>query len=74
MQRYGKVSLGNCLYTHNVQAIACEVLARRVVHQAAPEQIPAIMSARFRHKEIDGDVSGRVSALEMAIDSHWYDM
>ncbi|KAI0774466.1 calcium activated cation channel [Fomes fomentarius] len=53
------------------RATACEVLARRVVHQAeSPEQIEAILSARFRHKEIDGDVSGRVSALEMAIDTH----
>lgn len=54
-------------------ATACEVLARRVVHQAeSPEQIESILSARFRHKEIDGDISGRVSALEMAIDTHWY--
>ncbi|KAL7282554.1 hypothetical protein ACG7TL_004025 [Trametes sanguinea] len=52
------------------RATACEVLARRVVHQAPPEQISAVMSSRFRHKEVDGDVSGRVSALEMAIDSH----
>ncbi|OJT05336.1 Calcium channel YVC1 [Trametes pubescens] len=52
------------------RATACEVLARRVVHQAPPEKIPAIMSMRFRHKEVDGDVSGRISALEMAIDSH----
>ncbi|KAI0638379.1 hypothetical protein C8Q77DRAFT_1154034 [Trametes polyzona] len=52
------------------RATACEVLARRVVHQAPPEKISAIMSSRFRHREIDGDVSGRVSALEMAIDSH----
>ncbi|KAI0335667.1 hypothetical protein GY45DRAFT_1317046 [Cubamyces sp. BRFM 1775] len=52
------------------RATACEVLARRVVHQAPPEQISGIMSSRFRHKEADGDLSGRVSALEMAIDSH----
>ena len=54
-----------------VIATACEVLARRVIHQAPPEKLQDIMSARFRHKEIDGDISGRVSALEMAIDSHW---
>ncbi|KAI0772122.1 hypothetical protein BD413DRAFT_548533 [Trametes elegans] len=52
------------------RAIACEVLARRVLHQAPPEKISAVMSSRFRHKEVDGDVSGRSSALEMAIDSH----
>ena len=54
-----------------VIATACEVLARRVIHQAPPEKLQDIMSARFRHKEVDGDISGRVSALEMAIDSHW---
>ena len=53
-------------------ATACEVLARRVVHFAAPERVSTIMCARFRHKEIDGDISGRTSALETAIDSHWY--
>ncbi|KAI0660794.1 hypothetical protein C8Q70DRAFT_972498 [Cubamyces menziesii] len=52
------------------RATACEVLARRVVHQAPPEQVSGIMSSRFRHREADGDLSGRVSALEMAIDSH----
>ncbi|RDX53892.1 calcium activated cation channel [Lentinus brumalis] len=52
------------------RATACEVLARRVVHQAPPEKLQDVMSARFRHKEIDGDISGRVSALELAIDSH----
>ncbi|KAI0751001.1 calcium activated cation channel [Daedaleopsis nitida] len=52
------------------RAIACEVLARRALHQAPPEQVQSILSARFRHKEIDGDISGRSSALEMAIDTH----
>ncbi|KAI0375859.1 hypothetical protein BV20DRAFT_959903 [Pilatotrama ljubarskyi] len=58
-------------YDENIcRATACEVLARRVLHQAPPEKISAVMSSRFRHKEADGDLSGRVSALEMAIDSH----
>ncbi|KAI0832626.1 hypothetical protein BC628DRAFT_1347619 [Trametes gibbosa] len=52
------------------RATACEVLARRALHQAPPEKISTVMSCRFRHREVDGDVSGRVSALEMAIDSH----
>ncbi|KAH9850782.1 hypothetical protein C2E23DRAFT_887118 [Lenzites betulinus] len=52
------------------RATACEVLARRTLHQAPPDQISTVMSCRFRHREADGDVSGRVSALEMAIDSH----
>lgn len=29
------------------------------------------MSSRYIHREIDGDESEKVSALEMAIDSHW---
>ncbi|KAI0677344.1 hypothetical protein C8Q78DRAFT_1002340 [Trametes maxima] len=52
------------------RATACEVLARRVVHQAPPEKISAIMASRFCHREIDGDESGRSSALELAIDCH----
>lgn len=32
-----------------------------------------MMSTRFMHREIDGDSSDKTSALEMAIDSHWYD-
>ncbi|KAI1796187.1 calcium activated cation channel [Ganoderma leucocontextum] len=52
------------------RATACEVLARRVVHCAPPEKISTIMCNRYRHKELDGDISGRTSALEAAIDSH----
>lgn len=29
------------------------------------------MSTRFTHRELDGDVSDKNSALELAIDSHW---
>ncbi|KAH8094840.1 hypothetical protein BXZ70DRAFT_991717 [Cristinia sonorae] len=52
------------------RAIACEVLARRVIHRAPPDRITPMMSTRFMHREIDGDESEKVSALEMAIDSH----
>lgn len=52
------------------RAIACEVLARRIVHQSPPDRINAIMSTRFRHRQIDGDESDMTSALEMAIDLH----
>lgn len=52
-------------------AIACEVLARRVIHRAAPEKIHTMMSTRFVHREVDGDESDRLSAIELAIDSHW---
>ncbi len=30
-----------------------------------------MMTTRFTHRELDGDDSDKVSALEMAIDSHW---
>jgi hypothetical protein len=52
------------------RAIACEVLARRIVHNAPPERLNSIMSTRFRHEEWDGDESSLSSALELAIDSH----
>ncbi|OBZ76077.1 Calcium channel YVC1 [Grifola frondosa] len=52
------------------RAIACEVLARRVIHLAPQDKISSMMATRFTHKEVDGDTSDKVSALEMAIDSH----
>jgi hypothetical protein len=54
---------------HN-RAIACEVLARRIVHLSPPDRINSIMSTRYRHRQLDGDTSETASALEMAIDSH----
>ncbi len=30
------------------------------------------MSTRFKHRQIDGDESDMTSALEMAIDLHWF--
>ncbi|KAF8213829.1 hypothetical protein K438DRAFT_1955928 [Mycena galopus ATCC 62051] len=52
------------------RAAACEVLARRIVHLAPPGTLNEIMSARFQHVQVDGDMSDMSSALEMAIDSH----
>lgn len=52
------------------RAIACEVLARRIVYLAEPDRLCAIMSTRYRHRQVDGDVSEMSSALEMAIDQH----
>jgi len=52
-------------------AIACEVLARRIVHLAEPDRIKTLMSTRFRHRQVDGDESETSSALELAIDQHW---
>lgn len=52
-------------------AVACEVLARRIVHQSPSEKIKYLMSTRYRHRELDGDISEASSALEIAIDTHW---
>jgi len=54
------------------KAVACEVLARRIVHQAPPDRVTSIMSTRLKHRQIDGEESDMSSALELAIDSHWY--
>lgn len=47
-------------------------MARRILHQSPGDRITAIMSTRFKHRQVDGDESEMSSALEMAIDSHWY--
>ncbi|KAG2155006.1 uncharacterized protein EDB93DRAFT_1080810 [Suillus bovinus] len=52
------------------RAVACEVLARRIVHQSPTEKIKFLMSTRYRHREHDGDISEASSALEIAIDTH----
>ncbi|KAG2349128.1 hypothetical protein BDR05DRAFT_956507 [Suillus weaverae] len=52
------------------RAVACEVLARRIVHQSPSERITSLMSTRYRHHEPDGDISEASSALEIAIDTH----
>jgi hypothetical protein len=54
-----------------ISAIACEALARRIVHASPPDRLHSLMSARFKHRQLDGDLSEMSSALEMAIDSHW---
>lgn len=56
-------------YRENVgRALACETLARRVLHTVPPDRLDDIMSTRFRHAEWDGDNSTLISALELAID------
>lgn len=52
------------------RAVACEVLARKTIHVAPPDRITPMMTTRFTHRELDGDVSDKNSALELAIDSH----
>lgn len=60
------------LTSPNYAAIACEVLARRVVHLAPSDKTVSMLSTRFRFKEVDEDISEKASALELAVDSHWY--
>ncbi|EJD01312.1 calcium activated cation channel [Fomitiporia mediterranea MF3/22] len=52
------------------RAIACEVLARRIVHRAPPDRLTTTMSKRYCRLEWDGDKSELQSALELAIDTH----
>ncbi|KAG5342321.1 hypothetical protein C0989_003451 [Termitomyces sp. Mn162] len=60
-------------YGENVgRAIACEVLARRIVHLSPPDRLRSIMSSRYQHRQLGGGESDMTSALEVAIDSHWY--
>ncbi|KAF8639757.1 hypothetical protein AX17_001019 [Amanita inopinata Kibby_2008] len=52
------------------RAVACEVLARRIVHLSPRERLTSIMSTRFQHKQVDRDSSEMSSALELAIDQN----
>ncbi|KAG1815632.1 uncharacterized protein BJ212DRAFT_230992 [Suillus subaureus] len=52
------------------RAVACEVLARRIIHQSPSEKVTSLMSTRHRHREPNGDISEASSALEIAIDTH----
>ncbi|KAA1466592.1 hypothetical protein DENSPDRAFT_811729 [Dentipellis sp. KUC8613] len=51
------------------RAVACEMLARKIIHQAPRERLTAMLSTRFRHRQPDGDIE-LSSALETAIDTH----
>jgi hypothetical protein len=55
---------------NRIRAIACEVLARRIVHTVPSERMESVMSTRFRYKDNEGDTSAPVSTLETAIDHH----
>ena len=61
-----------CANSHIFTATACEVLARRIIHVSPPDRITTMMSTRYTYREVDGDVSDKISALELAVDSHWY--
>ena len=65
------IATRNYMLIMSVQAIACEVLARRIVHRLPAERLTTVMSKRYRHLEWDGDQSELQSALELAIDTHW---
>ncbi|KXN86125.1 Calcium channel YVC1 [Leucoagaricus sp. SymC.cos] len=52
------------------RAVACEVLARRIAHLFPRDKLTDVMSTRYQHLQVDGDLSETASALEMAIDQH----
>jgi hypothetical protein len=52
--------------------MACEVIARRLIHLTEPDSIKSVMSMRYKHRQIDGDESEMSNALELAIDQGWY--
>jgi hypothetical protein len=51
--------------------MACEVLARRIIHNAPRERLTYMMSNRYQALDWDGDESEPMSTLEMAVDAHW---
>ena len=58
-------------YDENMgRAIACEVLARRIVHTTPGDKLMSVMSTRYRYCARDGDISSPSSALEIAIDQN----
>jgi len=73
LDEVGPIQLIRAMIYHCIWylAVACEVLARRIVHLAPPDRLHSLMSTRFKHRQLDGDISEMSSALEMAIDSHW---
>ena len=52
------------------RATACEVLARRIVHNLPVDRLESVMSTRCRYRTSDGDISAPISCLETAIDQH----
>lgn len=52
------------------RSTACEVLARRIVHNLGLEDLEGVMSTRYRWVDRDGDTSPPASAIEIAIDQH----
>ncbi|KAG9037681.1 hypothetical protein FRB95_004527 [Tulasnella sp. JGI-2019a] len=58
-------------YDENIsRAVACEMLARKIVNKLPSEKLYTVMSDRLAFQEDDGDKSSFASALETAIDQH----
>lgn len=55
---------------HMNRKLACEVIARRTVQLFPPERQHIVLSTRYTHIELDGDVSLPLSAIELASDEH----
>ncbi|KZS98082.1 hypothetical protein SISNIDRAFT_481943 [Sistotremastrum niveocremeum HHB9708] len=53
------------------RAIACEVLARKIIHKFGSDRLASVMSTRYRYRKRDSkEESSMASALELAIDQH----
>lgn len=53
-------------------AVACEVLARKIVHASPRDRLAHIMSTRYKYKEDNAEFEDMSSALELAIDQNWF--
>ena len=67
LARYSRVVLP-IRYLQNVRDILLDANCSYTI----PLGLSTVMSTRFRHREWDGDKSNLSSALEAAIDQHWY--
>ena len=68
----GTGSFGSTLYRlTSYAAVACEVLARKIVHASPRDRLAHIMSTRYKYKDDDAEFAVTSSALELAIDQEW---
>ncbi|KAF8351641.1 calcium activated cation channel [Amanita rubescens] len=54
------------------RAVACEVLAKSVVHASPRDKLASIMSSRYKFTEDNAEHPVMSSALELAIDQNWF--
>ncbi|KAG9317378.1 hypothetical protein JVU11DRAFT_1577 [Chiua virens] len=52
------------------RAVACEVIARKVVHQTPLDKVVGLVTNRYRYRENDGEISEASSTLEVAVENH----